>query len=47
MTDTNDSISVAMPMTFVVRPEVACAEWSKAAPGLVSRAVSNPSLRHW
>jgi len=32
---------------FCVRPEVACDEWSKEAPSLVSRAVSNPSLRHW
>ncbi len=33
-------------MTSLVRPEVACVEWSKDAPSLVSRAVSNPSLRH-
>jgi hypothetical protein len=32
---------------FVVRPEVAYVEWSEGAPSLVSRAVSNPSLRHW
>src|SRR5216684_5314493 len=37
----------AMLMTLWVRPEVACVEWSKEAPSLVSRAVSNPSLRHW
>lgn len=30
-----------------VRPEIAGVEWSKGAPGLVSRAVLNPSLRHW
>ena len=34
-------------MTMSVRPEVACVEWSEGAPSLVSRAVSNPSLRHW
>ena len=37
----------AMPMISSVRPEVACVEWSKGAPSLVSKAVSNPSLRHW
>jgi hypothetical protein len=37
----------AMPTILSVRPEVACVEWSKGAPSLVSKAVSNPSLRHW
>jgi hypothetical protein len=36
-----------MPMILWVRPEVACVEWSKGAPSLVSRAVLNLSLRHW
>ncbi len=34
-------------MTSLVRHDVACVEWSEGAPSLVSRAVSNLSLRHW